>query len=809
MLVFQTDPNHVFCRFKQRFPKLYEQDRSWLAKVVAEINLYLPDDWRLTRSSNNFRIQVMGVDMPAIVGQSFHLADGRILHRIDSIFKPGFADKYDEKEETPNLYFYDNRPDDLVTPLFARQYERVKIHDGCEVGDQYHRIHPLTKAGLDLEHYRWVHWIKGGQVLDVKEVHPDYHGRDYWLVPELSDLGGRRYKDYLNDYESAMAHFNVNLIPPQPPPHRHEIEYKFMVQAAGKAAAEAIFRDIEAELRSSGFTLQGSPQGFRLQTDTYLDDDKFSLHQVGASFRLRCKKDQIRITLKKRIPSTSGSGYSPEGLYERLEEEVTITTAQEKLLRDSQQINAFPYRLVPYIAPGCGRLQPVLVVENKRKTLLLADSNRQLVEVCFDQVYVSFEPNKKVGPFFEVEIESKRAEWQKVKDLAEHIGEYFGLLPSRQSKYERGVSLLKIGRQPVEKKLVIIDTDCGVDDALALILALKSPELDVKAITTVAGNVPVDKVNINVFKVLEFLNKKVPVAAGATRPLVQPPIVAESVHGKDGLGENKLPDPQMHLDAKPAWQVICDLAIEYPKQIILITIGPLTNLALAIQNNPAAVKKLKEVVAMGGVFFEVGNVGADAEFNVAADPDAAWEVVQFCRNSCLKKPVDINGVEVGLPAEPEKKDSDQIHEYLEHDAHDPDMVPLTFVGLDVSHKVLLRKAFLTRAVEAQPNKPLLKVIQEISAIYMQFYEDNEWLPGCYLHDPLAVAYVINPSFLEIEKHILKVETRGRFTSGMIFPDDRPTRNPAWRNPAEEVIGVARRVEKEAFEDFFLERLLLD
>ena len=77
---------------------------------------------------------------------------------------------------------------------------------------------------------------------------------------------------------------------------------------------------------------------------------------------------------------------------------------------------------------------------------------------------------------------------------------------------------------------------------------------------------------------------------------------------------------------------------------------------------------------------------------------------------------------------------------------------------------------------------------------MDFYYENEWLPGCYLHDPLAVAYVINPAFLDVEKHIIRVETRGQFTSGAIFPDDRPTRNPAWRNPAEKVIGIAGNVE---------------
>lgn len=102
---------------------------------------------------------------------------------------------------------------------------------------------------------------------------------------------------------------------------------------------------------------------------------------------------------------------------------------------------------------------------------------------------------------------------------------------------------------------------------------------------------------------------------------------------------------------------------------------------------------------------------------------------------------------------------------------------------------------------------LLKFVQDISKKHMDFYYENEWLPGCYLHDPLAVGYVINPSFLKVEQHIIHVETRGESTSGMIFPDDRPTRNPAWRNPAKEVIGIAKNVEREAFEEFFLIRLV--
>ena len=192
---------------------------------------------------------------------------------------------------------------------------------------------------------------------------------------------------------------------------------------------------------------------------------------------------------------------------------------------------------------------------------------------------------------------------------------------------------------------------------------------------------------------------------------------------------------------------------------------------------------------------------------MGADPDAAAVVVEFCKNSCLKTPVDKDGKDILLPPAPTTDDYKKIYAYKSHDPEDQSMLPLTFVGLDVTHRVLLRKAALEKAVKASPQNALLKFVHEISKKYMSFYYNNEELPGCYLHDPLAVAFAINPAFLSIEPHIVRVETRGRFTTGVIYPDDRPTRNPAWRNPAEEVIQVARDVEREAFEEFFFRRII--
>ena len=562
-------------------------------------------------------------------------------------------------------------------------------------------------------------------------------------------------------------------------------------------------------IEGSDFSIDDFDRKAKEQVDTYFDDNNLSLHAVGASFRTRKKKkDNIQTTFKKRRPVSKS--FSKEGLYARIEEEAVITSSQEAELIAGKPINAFPYRLLPYIAPDCGKLAPKVKVINNRKVFHIRDEQYRKAELCLDAI--RYEIDGVVhGPYFEIEIKSKGAPREKIKELAERLEENLGLIPSQQSKYERGISLLKIAKIPQEKKMVIIDTDCGVDDALALILALRSPELDVKAITTVSGNVHVEQVVPNVFKVFDALELQYRplVARGADRPIKKEPIVADSVHGNDGLGDvARIPKPDNVLvDSRPAWQAICVLARKHHKEITLITIGPMTNLALAIQNDPEGVRSLKKVVSMGGVFFNVGNVGPFAEFNVGADPDAVFEVVKFCRDSCRKTPVDRDGKEVILPLKPTKEDYAKITGYLNHDAKDPNMVPLTFIGLDVTHKVLLRRTALERAVRAHPGNDLLKFVQDISKKYMDFYYENELLPGCYLHDPLAVAYVINPSFLKVEQHIIHVETRGESTSGMIFPDDRPTRNSAWRNPVEEVIGIARNVEREAFEEFFLMRLV--
>ena len=175
-------------------------------------------------------------------------------------------------------------------------------------------------------------------------------------------------------------------------------------------------------------------------------------------------------------------------------------------------------------------------------------------------------------------------------------------------------------------KHVLIDADPGVDDALALLLAFSSPELRVEGLTTVAGNVSLDLGSLNALKLLDFLGvENVPVVAGAEKPLLRKCRDASSIHGETGLGGAALPEPKGRLDERGAVEFILEKADELGKDLILIPIGPLTNIAAAILARPSMVREISGLVIMGGAFnltpYEHGNVSPVAEFNVWHNPE--------------------------------------------------------------------------------------------------------------------------------------------------------------------------------------------
>jgi inosine-uridine nucleoside N-ribohydrolase len=270
-----------------------------------------------------------------------------------------------------------------------------------------------------------------------------------------------------------------------------------------------------------------------------------------------------------------------------------------------------------------------------------------------------------------------------------------------------------------EARKVVIDTDPGTDDALAILLALNSPELDVKALTVVAGNVVVEQGLENALKLVSLAGRcDVLVARGASHPLVQKLVTAEFFHGANGLGNIELPAPACQADTSFAPDLIIKLIHQYPHEITLVPVGPLTNIAMALRKDPSIVPLVKEVVLMGGGI-SGGNATAAAEANLHNDPEAARAVF-----------------EAGWP--------------------------LTMVGLNVTEKTLFTRANLNRLARTRgrENDLAVRVLSFMVDLASKLGAD-----GTPMHDPLAVGAVIERSLITTQDMRVEVETRGEFTRG--------------------------------------------
>ena len=283
---------------------------------------------------------------------------------------------------------------------------------------------------------------------------------------------------------------------------------------------------------------------------------------------------------------------------------------------------------------------------------------------------------------------------------------------------------------------IIIDTDPGQDDAVAILLALASPEdLDVLGITCVAGNVPLPLTSKNARIVCELAGKTdVPVYAGCDRPLGRELVTAEHVHGKTGLDGPVLPDPQMPLAEGHAVDFIIDTLRREPAgAVTLCPLGPLTNIATAFQKAPDVAGKVKQIVLMGGGYFEGGNITPTAEFNIYVDPQAA-EIV-------FKSGVDI----VVMP-------------------------------LDVTHKALVTKP--RNDAFRNLGTPVGVAVAEMTDFFERFDKEKYGSEGAPLHDPCVTAYLIKPELFSGRHINVEIETQSELTMGMTVADwwrvtDRP------------------------------------
>ena len=303
-------------------------------------------------------------------------------------------------------------------------------------------------------------------------------------------------------------------------------------------------------------------------------------------------------------------------------------------------------------------------------------------------------------------------------------------------------------KEAVDRTRIVIDCDPGLDDAIAILLALASPELELQAVTTVAGNAPLSHTTANAIRVLEFAGRGgIPVAAGADRPWLHDPVAAPRTHGETGLGGARLPEPAGAADPRHAIDVIAELATAGDSPLTLVAIGPLTNVATLLVRHPQAAERLDRIVLMGGSI-GAGNTTAAAEFNIWADPEAAQRVFR-------------SGLDV------------------------------TMVGLDVTHQALVTPADADRLRACGRAGAL-------AADMIGFYAGvHTQMAGSPIHDAVAVAELIEPGMLELSPADVQVD-RGELCRGRTVVELRGRTGPP-------TCRVATGI-RPGFADFLIERL---
>lgn len=303
-------------------------------------------------------------------------------------------------------------------------------------------------------------------------------------------------------------------------------------------------------------------------------------------------------------------------------------------------------------------------------------------------------------------------------------------------------------------KSIILDVDTGIDDAMAIVYAARSPELKLLGVTTTFGNVSVEAATRNTLHVLELLGRDdVPVSAGADRPLIRPLRgYAKQVHGEDGLGGALRGGPKGRAGSMPAARFMTEMVRRHPGEVTIIAVGPMTNLAQAVILDPAFAGLVGQVIIMGGAVTVRGNITPYAEANIHSDPEAAAFVLRS-----------------GLP--------------------------LTMVGLDVTMKTLLPRTNLE--TWRRKGSRVTDFLAEAADFYMNAYEN--WSPGiggCALHDPLAVGMAIDPSFCRTETMHVGVVTDG----------DETGRTVGEQAAGGTAVNVCLEVEADRFLQHFMSRI---
>jgi purine nucleosidase len=304
---------------------------------------------------------------------------------------------------------------------------------------------------------------------------------------------------------------------------------------------------------------------------------------------------------------------------------------------------------------------------------------------------------------------------------------------------------------------IIIDTDPGQDDAVAILLALASPEIEILGITAVAGNVPLALTEVNARKICELAGRPdIKVYSGAIRPILRTLVTAEHVHGRTGLDGPDLPDPTMPLQQQYAVDYIVETLMQHPAgTITLCCLGPLTNIGLALVREPRIASRIKRIIAMGGGFFEGGNVTPTAEFNIYVDPQAARLVFE-------------SGI------------------------------PITLIPLDCTHQALTTKARVQKFREMKNNTG--PATAQLLDFFERFDEQKYGTDGGPLHDPCVIAWLLHPELFTSRDVNVSIECESELTMGMTVID-------WWRVTALKANAtVCRGINADGFFDLLTKRL---
>lgn len=529
---------------------------------------------------------------------------------------------------------------------------------------------------------------------------------------------------------------------------------------ADPSIAEAVFA-ILANGRSIGDYTFASKSADSHE-DIYFDTPASGLQRTRASLRLR------------RLPNGSGVLQFKKPVGDVAVDMEYVTLACEHAWADSTMTVAPDDQINTAILLQAGGTEVVRtgVVKTERRVLLVTKGTREVAEICLDRFSVSQAGGAK--PLETSEIEIKGSSQLDLLHLGESLANWFGLIRVTSSKLERHIPL----QRPAER--LLLDMDPGVDDALALLYLFAQPDgPKVEAITIVGGNVGVRQCAQNAHRICRWAQERgliseiPPIGTGVD--LSHGRSNAASVHGSDGLGDvewgalDEGAESRAYADAAELQRAVL---LGNPDRVTVVATGPCSNLAKLIHCHPEVLAAAREVIIMAGSFFDCGNRGPKAEFNIHSDSAAARTVLDYCRQLVPNGPKAFR-----------------------------ELVPLSFVGLDVTHRVMLERKMLKVSAS-----PIAELAGRISSKYMDFYRTVLGVDGCPLHDPLAMGLALHPEYLVREPYHVEIVSTPEVmdTDGITIADHRPCAR--FKNRLKEVTQVGVSVNVEAFLSHFLQSM---